>query len=214
MKFLKRWFRSLVVEYVILDVHPAPVHLDSVAVANNLISALRVAVEDTTKEAIARHSSIALKALADVVPVVNVPAPVVNLPEPVVNLDPKAVAGEIVSSLESGLYDRLERVVIASLKPRLPEQPQLEPPQNPTTESRLLSMLPPDIQKAARFGCRRVQNESHYPAGGSRLGNNWHRDEACEQAIMWLNERVLSYHYTDVSLGCELYYRIYVRGNE
>lgn len=209
MKFLKRWFRDLVSERVVLDVHPAPVnptpvHLDSAAIAQLLSLSVRKDVDAALRQSL----DTALGRVSEMMPK---PEPLPPIPPPVVDVE-KLISG-MAEQLYSVMDAKLVDTVNAALKPRLPEQP-LDKQGNPTYEGKLLSLLPSDVQKAARFGCRHVQSESRFPVGGKVLGHNFHRDEACERAMTWLQERCIQYRTSDVHLACELYYRVYVRENK
>lgn len=203
MKFLKRWFRDLVSERVTLDIHPTPVtvnptpvQFDSAAISQLLALSVRKDVD---------------AALRKVVELIPKPEPLPPIPPPVVDVEKlvNGMAQQLYAVMDSKLVD----TVNAALKPRLPEQPVDKQSGNPTYEGKLLSLLPSDVQKAARFGCRHVQSESRFPVGGKVLGHNFHRDEACERAMTWLQERCIQYSTSDVHLACELYYRVYVREN-
>jgi hypothetical protein len=154
MRILKRWFKELVGEQVVLT--PAPVVLDVDTLSRRLVRDLRIMVLASLREAIIEAK---------------------KPPEPV-------TGGEGFPS---------------------------DIPVDPTLESELLAKLHVNIQEAARYACRKVQRDPSHPPGGRTLGNNWHRDEACEWAKIWLNERALAYRDSDVNLACELYYRVYIK---
>jgi len=155
-KRLRAWFRDLVSEQVVLDVHPTTVNFDMVGLSRILSEDIRKQVDAALVVAIIESK---------------------NPPEPVTGGD------QFPSDI----------------------------PVDPTLESELLAKLHVNIQEAARFGCRKVQRDPSHPPGGRTLGNNWHRDEACEWAKIWLKERVLPYRDSDVNLAVELYYRVYIK---
>ena len=193
-RLLRQWFRELVADYVIVNVPPAKVEVHPTPV--------------TVTPAPVDAESIA----AIVVAALPVPPPPPEIPAPSVDVD-KLMSG-VAEQLYAVIDQKLVATVNEALKPRLPEQPLEKQFGNPTTEGKLLSLLPSEVQKAARYGCRHVQSESRFPVGGKTLGHNWHRDEACERAMTWLQERCIQYHSSDVHLACELYYRVYVKRPE
>ena len=160
---IKDWFKSLVLEHVIIEVKPTPVNFDSAAIG-------------------------------------------------------RILALDVVAAMSPALVGALNMAIIESKKPPEPvtrgPQPLSDVPVDPSLEGDLLAKLPPDVQEACRYGCRKVQSDPSHPAGGRTLGNNWHRDEACEWAKIWLRDRALEYRDTDIHVGCELYYRIYIKSHK
>lgn len=141
------------------------------------------------------------------------PAPVNPTP-----VDVAALADVLRTDLRVMIESALRDAIIESKKPPEPvtrgQQPLPDVPVAPSLENELLAKLPADVQEAVRYACRKVQRDPSHPPGGRTLGNNWHRDEACEWAKTWLKERSLPYQDTDINLGCELYYRVYIRGQK
>lgn len=212
-KRLKAWFKDLVCEHVILDVHPTPVHFDTDSVAKSLAvvmaQSIAAASHSAAESAVKRHSDAMRQVVSHAIEAI--PAPVVNIPQPVAVVDAEVLAAQLNNRTE-----KVSREMIAeALKPPPPKtlhgEVLLDVPPEPSLESSLLERLPTDIQYAVRFSCRKVQNDNPSPAQGSTLGNNWHRNEACEWAKTFLRERGLKVHDTDINLACELYYRVYIR---
>ena len=132
-----------------------------------------------------------------------------------VNFDAGAIARGLCTDVAGVIAFALREAIIEAKKPPEPvtggEGFPSDIPVDPTLESELLAKLHVNIQEAARYACRKVQRDPSHPPGGRTLGNNWHRDEACEWAKIWLNERSLAYRDSDVNLACELYYRAYIK---
>lgn len=212
---LKDWFEQLVCKYVILDIKPTAVHFDTDAVAKSLaivMSQSIVAASRAASESALKHHSDAMRqVITHAIGGIPKPdAPVVNIPQPIAVVDADVLAAQLNSRIEGTARE----MIAEALKPppkTLDEMTLLDPPPNPSAEAALLSNMPTDIQYAVRYSCRKVQNEHPSPAQGTTLGNNWHRNEACEWAKTWLRERGIKAKDTDINLATELYYRVYIR---
>lgn len=213
MRFFKDWFKSLLLEYVIIEVKPTPVNFDHAAISRSLAvdiaPAIASAADAAAQSALKLHSDAVRQVICHAIEAI--PAPVVNIPQPVAVVDSDVVATQLGSRIEA-----IARKMIAeALQPPPPvtkgEQPIPDVPPEPSLEASLLERLPTDIQYAVRYSCRKVQMDNPSPSQGTTLGNNWHRNEACEWAKTFLRERGLKAHDTDINLACELYYRVYIR---